>query len=242
MHSATIVRRRDATDDLFVLWLQPHIPFVFKAGQYITIGMEGIERPYSIVSAPYEREIELFIERVAPDQGGHLTPLLHTAHTGDVLTMRPVAKGRFTFRADATHHVMMATVTGIAPYVSMIRQFLHNPHGGAKREGHRFFVIHGASYRDEFVYDAELRALRDEHPGLIEYIPSVSRPSAARNQGWSGAVGRVNEILDEHLARWSLPQADTVIYLCGNPGMIEDAKRRVVPQGWSVAQEQYWAR
>jgi ferredoxin--NADP+ reductase len=242
-HSATIVRRRDFTSDLFVLWLQPHVPFRFEAGQYITIGMGGIERPYSIVSAPYEPLLELFIERVPPDQGGMLTPLLHATHSGDIVTIRPTAKGRFTLRANATHHVMVATVTGIAPYVSMIRQFLRgSPRGICEREGCRFLVIHGASYQDEFVYDRELRTLRDEHRDVIDYVASVSRPSAARNQGWRGAVGRVNEILNDYLSQWSPPKQGSVIYLCGNPNMIEAAKRRVVPQGWSVAEEQYWAQ
>ena len=84
----TIVRRRDYTGDLFVIWLKPDVEFRFAPGQYITIGAEGIERPYSIVSAPYEPEIELFIEFVLPEHGGKLTPLLYARHVGD----RPPAR------------------------------------------------------------------------------------------------------------------------------------------------------
>ena len=40
---ATIVRRKDFTDDLFVLWLEPESQFPFEPGQYITIGVEGVE-------------------------------------------------------------------------------------------------------------------------------------------------------------------------------------------------------
>ena len=238
---ATIVRRQDFTDDLFVLWLQPESPFLFKPGQCITIGLEGVERPYSIASAAYEPLIELFIERVPTGQGRTLTPLLHARRVGDRVTMRPTAKGRFTLHANVTHHVMVATVTGVAPYVSMVRQCLHDrtaDTGG--RAGHRFFVMHGASHCDEFVYDTELRRLSEEHPHLIQYVSSVSRPTAARNAGWNGPVGRINTILEEYLIRWSPPKEDTVVYLCGNPGMIEDARARLLPGGWSVAQERYW--
>lgn len=240
---ATIVRRKDFTDDLFVLWLEPESQFPFEPGQYITIGVEGVERPYSIASAAYEPLIELFIERVPPEQGGTLTPILHARRVGDLVTMRPKARGRFTLRANVTHHVMVATVTGVAPYVSMVRQSLHDraaDTGG--RAGHRFFVMHGASHCDEFVYDSELRRLSEEHPHVIQYVSSVSRPSAARNAEWNGPVGRINTILEECLERWSPPKEDTVIYLCGNPGMIDDAKARLLPRGWSVAQEQYWQR
>ena len=242
MRSATIVRREDFTDDLFVIWLRPDIALNFTAGQYVTIGVGGIERPYSIVSAPYEPLIELFIERVAPEKGGTLTPVLHRLHVGDSVTMRSMAKGRFTLRHSVRHHVMVATVTGIAPYVSMIRQTLHERASAVTSSlDSRFFVLHGASLCDELVYDRELRCLSDAHPEVVHYVPSVSRPAAVRNASWRGAVGRVNEIVEDQLARWSPPKRDTVIYLCGHPGMIEDATQRLGPHGWSIAEEQYWA-
>jgi ferredoxin--NADP+ reductase len=238
---ATIVRREDFTDDLFVIWLRPADAVSFTAGQYVTIGVGGVERPYSIVSAPYEPLIELFIERVPPESGGTLTPVLHRLQVGDSVTMRSMAKGRFTLRQSVHHHVMVATVTGVAPYVSMIRQFLHERESARlPRLDSRFFVLHGASHCDELVYDRELQRLSEQHPGLVDYVPSVSRPAAARNAGWHGAVGRVNELVEEQLVRWSPPMSDTLIYLCGHPGMIEDAKERLGPPGWSIAQEQYW--
>jgi hypothetical protein len=101
--TARIVRRRDCTDDLFLLWLEPSIKFHFTPGQYVTLGAGGIERPYSIASAPYEPTIELFIEYVLPEYGGRLTPLLYAQHVGDSLTMRPKAKGRFTRRTGVTN-------------------------------------------------------------------------------------------------------------------------------------------
>lgn len=237
---ATIVRRQDFTDDLFVLWLRPQNALTFKAGQYITIGVRGIERPYSIVSAPGEPLIELFIERVPPDKGGTLTPILHTLRVGDLVTMRSEAKGRFTLNPAARHHVMVATVTGIAPYISMIRQARRKPPAAAQAIDRYFYVLHGASFADEFVYDRELQRVSGEDPCFLQYVPSVSRPSAERNARWRGAVGRVNEILDAQLRRWSLAKADTVIYLCGHPGMIGDAEQLLVPQGWAIEQEQYW--
>jgi len=239
--SATLVRRHDYTNDLFVVWLQPQLPLTFTAGQYITIGVNGVERPYSIVSAPYEPLIELFIELVPPDRGGVLTPVLHRLGVGDSVSMRTKAKGRFTINTTVHHHVMVATVTGIAPCISMIRQTAHERAGAPGAIDHRFYVLHGASFADEFVYDRELQRLGDEHKSLIQYVPSVSRPSAARNAQWQGTVGRVNEILDDQLACWSPPKDDTMIYLCGHPGMIEDAERRLAPRGWTITREQYWA-
>jgi ferredoxin-NADP reductase len=237
--TATIVRRRDCTDDLFVLWLEPSIEYHFTPGQYVTIGAGGIERPYSIASAPHEPAIELFVEYLPPERGGRLTPLLYAQHVGDLLSIRPQAKGRFTRRAGFANHVMVATVTGIAPYVSMIRQYLHERERGSREEA-RFFVMQGASHRDEFVYDSELRALSARFPHLIQFVCSVSRPSADRNAGWTGPAGRINLLIEEYLDRWRLQAGDTLVYLCGHPGMIEDATARLAPGGWPIVRERFW--
>jgi ferredoxin-NADP reductase len=238
--TATIVRRQDFTDDLFVIWLEPDGGFSFAAGQYITIGAGGIERPYSIVSAPFEPRIELFIEYVLPEHGGKLTPLLHAQRVGDVVTFRPRAKGLFTRRADVTNHVMVATVTGIAPFMSMIRQYIHERDQGSTSAPARFFVLQGASHHDEFVYDTELQDLSAREPDLVQFVCSVSRPSAERNAGWTGRSGRINLLIEEYLDRWQLPRNDTIVYLCGNPGMIDDATARLKAGGWPVLSEQYW--
>ncbi len=238
---ATIVRRQDFTRDLFLLWLDPEIEFSFAPGQYITVGARGIERPYSIASAPYEPLIELFIEYLPPERDGTLTPLLYAQHVGDTRTMRPRAKGRFTRRAGVANHVMVATVTGVAPYVSMLRQFVHDREKGVTEAGDcRFFLLLGASHRDEFVYDTELRTLSERYPDLITFECSVSRPWASRNSGWTGPAGRVNLLVEERLERWNLLREETLVYLCGHPGMIDDASARLSPGGWSVVAERFW--
>jgi NAD(P)H-flavin reductase len=136
---------------------------------------------------------------------------------------------------------MVATVTGIAPYVSMIRQFVHERGSRPDAvEQTRFFVMQGASHRDEFVYDVELRRLSERYSEWIQFVCSVSRPWADRNVGWTGRTGRINLLIEEYLDRWRLPKADTLVYLCGNPGMIEAASSRLQPNGWSVLAERFW--
>jgi NAD(P)H-flavin reductase len=229
---ATIVRREDVTADLWKIWLQPEVPFSFKPGQYCTIGLEGIERAYSIVSAPHEPYLELFIELVPH---GELTPRLWKLREGAQVSIRPRAKGIFTFDPKWRNHVMVATVTGVVPYVSILRDYLHN-----KRTGHRFFLLQGASYHDEFGYDRELGEYARRYPGEITYVPTVSRPHEERNRGWQGQTGRVNLILEEYLLRWGLSPHDTLLYACGHPGMIEDVKARFIPKGWKVKEERFW--
>ena len=232
---AWIAKKQEVAEDLFLIWLRPEVPFTFKPGQYITIGTGGIERPYSIASAPHESMVELFIEHVLPVHGGKLTPLLWAQHVGEYVSMRPRAKGIFVFQPQYHNHVMVGTVTGVAPFVSMVRNAIHE-----KIRGHHFFVMEGASHQDEFVYDAELERLSENYPEMITFIPTVSRPQAERNMGWNGATGRVNLLVEDYLAKWSLSKDDTLVYLCGNPGMIEDVTEKLEVKGWHVDSERFW--
>ena len=232
---ARVVRRDDLTDDLWLMWLEPENPFRFKAGQYCTIGLNGIERAYSIVSAPHEPNLELFIEMVPRSAGGELTPLLYELRPGDTVTIRPGAKGIFTFKPDYRHHLMISTVTGIVPFVSMLRDYFHS---GA--QGHRFYLLHGASYDNEFGYDREVSRLAKEHPDDVRFVLTVSRPQEARNTRWEGETGRVNTIVAKHIERFGLDAASTLVYACGHPGMIESVREQLTPGGWTITEERFW--
>ncbi|NQW18548.1 MAG: hypothetical protein HQ478_13785 [Chloroflexi bacterium] len=232
--SATITRRVDLTDELFKLWLAPADRFPFKPGQYCTIGVDGIERPYSIASAPSEDEIELFVEYI-PLPYGELTPLLHELKVGDTVTIRPRAKGLFVFNPEYKNHVMVSTVTGVTPFVSMLRTYLEN----SPRGGDRFYLLEGASYLDEFGYDEEILALEKLHPE-ITFVPSVSRPDDPRNSSWTGAKGRINNLVLDYLSDTDIPTKDTLVYACGHPGMIEDLREKLADTGYAYTEERFW--
>ncbi|MCH8827683.1 MAG: hypothetical protein IIB16_12055, partial [Chloroflexi bacterium] len=87
-----VLRRRELTPDHWLMWLEKPEGYSYKPGQYCTIGLEGIERAYSISSAPHEDAIELFVELVPYEEGGHLTPLLYELKPGDTVSIRPRAK------------------------------------------------------------------------------------------------------------------------------------------------------
>ena len=76
-YRAELIERRDVSAGLAVFRFHPAVQPSFTAGQYAAIGVAGdgdmIERPYSIVSSPYERFLEFFVELVP---GGDLTPKL----------------------------------------------------------------------------------------------------------------------------------------------------------------------
>ena len=230
---ARLVERIDYTDDLMVIKMEPQgFDFKFKPGQYCTLGLDGIERAYSIVSAPHEPFLEIFVELV-PE--GELTPRMWRMEIGDTMSIRPRPKGIFLMDPSATQHLMLGTVTGVAPFVSIVRDHLH--YG---RDGHRFYVVEGASYLDEFVYDVEMAQLATAYPEVVTFVPAISRPTEDRNSGWEGETGRLNNIVADQLEKFGLDRSQTLVYACGHPGMIEASREIVTTDGWRWTEERFW--
>jgi ferredoxin/flavodoxin---NADP+ reductase len=230
---ARITQRADFSEDLWMIRVDPGGEFHFIAGQYATLGVQTpqklVERPYSIVSSPYEKEVEFFLELVPH---GELTPLLYKLHVGDEFTFRKVAKGRFTLdiKSGRTNHLLLCTVTGIAPYVSYTRTLYKDWKDGKFAGEHKLFLIEGASRSWEFGYHDEMMKYAAEVPWLI-YIPTISRPWEDPN--WKGETGRVDDLIRKYTDMWGLTGQNTTAYLCGHPTMIENGKGILYRRGWT---------
>ena len=242
---APIVRRQDYSPTLWSVWMAPPQPLNFKAGQYVAFGVDNndkvLERAFSIVSSPYEEpELEFFIEKV-PE--GALSPQLHGLQVGDTVYMRKKPKGIFNVDIKSGHrnHFLVSTVTGIAPYISMVRTLCRDLKEGRLNEPFRLVVLQGVSRSDEFGYDRELQALAGEH-GWLTYIPTISRPW--EDPTWKGERGRVDDLIRKYADNLELTPEDTTVYLCGNPGMIVNARDIMKRRGFdqtSIKEETYWA-
>ncbi len=241
-YAARIVQRRSVAEDLWSIRVRPPAEISFLPGQYATLGVvaahKHIERPYSIVSSPYEAELEFFFELVPR---GELTPALYKLQVGDELTIRKAAKGRFTLDREVhQNHLLLCTVTGVAPFVSFIRTLYRDAQQNRFPEGHRLFLLEGASRSWEFGYTEELKRIADEVPWL-EYVRTVSRPWEDRN--WTGEVGRVEDVIRKYTDLWKLTPETTSGYLCGHPKMIENSSGILARRGWAkehVKQEIYF--
>ena len=240
---AEISSRRDLSPDLWIFTLRVDPPLFFQPGQFATLGVADgqkmIERPYSIVSSPKETELEFFLEHVPH---GRLTARLHRLGPGDALWVRRKAKGNFHFDRESGHstHLMVATVTGVAPFVSMARTLRLEEKETKAPVSHRVFLLHGASRSWELGFDGELADLERE-VNWFGYLPVVSRPS--EDAAWAGERGRLPGLLLKYLELFGCDAADTTVYLCGNPLMIEAAKNVLTDIGFprtSLREERYW--
>ena len=204
-----------------------------------------IRRAYSIASSSVAREyLELYITLV---RSGALTPRLFALQPGDRLYLGPKITGRFTLDevADDTDLVLVATGTGLAPYMSMVRTLL--PEGGERR----IAVLLGARHSWDLGYQSELLTLDRQSP-MFTYLPIISRP-AEEPVPWGGQAGYVQDLWrgDGVEKAWGQrPTPDTSrIFLCGNPAMIEDMVEILSEEGFrehsrkepgEIFVERYW--
>ena len=215
-YRAKITSRVEFAPDLWAVRLNPGGEFKFAPGQYATLGLESVERrwerPYSIVSSPDEEELEFFFELV-PE--GKLTPSLYKLQSGDELLMRKVPKGRFTLETKGarTNHLLVSTVTGVAPFVSYVRSLYKDWKEGKFSGEHKLFLLNGASRSWEFGYSKELQRFADELPWL-KYVPTVSRP-------WDDPRARPGDHHQGRRRQRRVHRAER-----GQPGDAGDASRR----------------
>jgi ferredoxin/flavodoxin---NADP+ reductase len=216
-----VVERRDHTPDLWSIRVRHEEPFPFTPGQYATLGVPHgdklVERAYSIVSDPAEDTIEFFFELV-PE--GALTPLLYEKGVGDEILMRRRAKGLFVLdskRPERTHHLLVSTVTGVAPFVSMVRTTRRLLGADSAFAAPRLVLIQAGSQSVELSYLDELRR-HDAELDWLTYIPSVSRPW--EDPEWGGELGRAEDVARKHADAHGVAPDNAVAYLCGHPEMI----------------------
>jgi len=238
--NAVVTQRVEVAPGLIVLRVAPdnwQLP-AFEPGQYAVLALPGsaprcadadleespgdpnklIKRAYSIASSSKANEyLEFYISLV---RSGSLTPRLMVLKLGSRVWLGPKITGLFTLKAvpPDSNVIMIATGTGLAPYVSMMRTVL------ADESPRRFAVVHGARHSWELGYEAEMIALQRLHP-RFDYVPLISRPEE-EHVPWHGLVGHCQDVWKRDVISqlWGvrpMPE-DTHIFLCGNPAMISD--------------------
>jgi ferredoxin--NADP+ reductase len=149
-------------------------------------------------------------------------------------------KGKFLLEPDDDRtHLFISTGTGIAPFMSMIRETL------AEGRPRKTVVLHGCSYVDELGYREELEAFQRDGTYPVTYVPTISRPGDPRNAGWDGRTGRAEHVVREVCHDLHLRPDRTVVYICGNPDMIINAEAVLMDSGFPefhVKKELYWPR
>ena len=209
----------------------------FENGQFVMLGLEVEGRPllraYSIASANHEEHLEFFSIKV-PD--GPLTSRLQHLQPDQELIVGKKPTGSLLLHdlKPGKHLYMFATGTGLAPFLSFVR----DPEVYDRFE--KVVLVHGVRTVSELAYaDYLTRELpEDEFFGemvreKLIYYPTVTR-EPYRNRG------RLTDLLTSGQLTSDIglpeldPQADRAM-ICGGPSMLVDLRRILDDRGFEVS-------
>ena len=225
-----IIWRRDWAPHLFSFRISRPDDLTFVPGQFVRLGVEGedgakVWRAYSVVSSPDAPYLE-FYSIVVPE--GPFSQPLAKRRVGDAIHLGRSVYGflRTDRFHDGRHLWLLASGTGIAPFMAM----LGDDAIWAAYEA--IVVVHSVRMENELAYREEIEAharnAGDRQAGAqlraqLHYVPTLTR------EGVEGMRrGRITtQLADGSLERsLALPigAERSRLMICGNPSMIKEVR------------------
>jgi glycine betaine catabolism B len=208
--NARIARIWQATPTIKAFELQVDDPaFKYLPGQWVEVSVEvdGEFRTsgYSVTTSPTRRGmVGLAIKSSASHP---VTRWLHHARQGDTLQITR-GQGPFVFVPDMGEDiVLIGGGVGVTPLLSIWRYVRD-----ACPETHAT-LYYSVSHPDEILFREELEQSARQHTHVSLEL-TVTQPCAS----WQGQTGRINK---HKIAALNAPP-NTLFYLCGPPGMVDD--------------------
>ncbi|AWA48697.1 MAG: ferredoxin--NADP(+) reductase [Acinetobacter sp. GWC1_38_13] len=234
--------------NLFSFTMTRPAHFKFTAGQFARIGLmvngELVVRAYSVVSSPFDENLEFF-SIVVPD--GAFTSNLQHLEIGDELYLDKTAYGYLTlarYQLPLAHDLwLLATGTGLAPFLSMLQDF------ETWTKYQHIHLIYSVRSTAELAYVDRIQEIAESfgegHTGF-KFVPIITRDPNATLHDRLPVLIENGEL--EKVVGLSLNPATSHVMLCGNPQMVEDTKDALKQRGLTmnrrgegnIAVENYW--
>lgn len=234
--------------NLFSFTMTRPAHFKFTAGQFARIGLmvngELVVRAYSVVSSPFDENLEFF-SIVVPD--GAFTSNLQHLKIDDELYLDKTAYGYLTlarYQLPLAHDLwLLATGTGLAPFLSMLQDF------ETWTKYQHIHLIYSVRSTAELAYVDRIQEIAESfgegHTGF-KFVPIITRdPNATLHDRLPVLIenGKLEKVVG-----LSLNPATSHVMLCGNPQMVEDTKDALKQRGLTmnrrgegnIAVENYW--
>jgi len=223
------------TDRLFSFTTTRDTALRFSNGHFTMIGLKVDGKPllraYSIASPNYADHLEFLSIKV---QDGPLTSRLQHIQPGDTVIVgkKPTGTLLIDYLLPAKRLYLLATGTGLAPFLSVIR----DPETYEKFE--QVVLVHGVREVKELAYrellERELK--QDEFLGeMVQqqflYYPTVTREAFVHQ----GRIPHVieNGQLAKDLGLPDLNPAEDRVMICGSPEMLRDLKALCEKRGFA---------
>lgn len=212
----------------FIFKARQEAVFNFLPGQFITIHFDkngkSFKRSYSIANAPRQDNIIEFAAGYFP--GGPGTDLLFNLKPGEQININGPF-GRLILKDESPkRYILLATSTGITPYRSMIPALKHSLEQNPRLE---VVIIEGVQKHEEVLYADEFISFASYHSQVKFYAYLSQEDKALQSYERKGYVQMAFPEL-------SLNPQEDIIYLCGNPAMIDDSFTYLKEKGFGIQQ------
>ncbi len=217
-HTTRLIEWREIAPDVrhFIFEVPDMEKFDFIPGQFVSLSQnlngKKITRAYSIASVPFgNNRFELCLNLVVD---GAFTPYLFSMKPGDTCEMKG-PHGLFVFRTPISDSVLVATGTGIAPFLPMLQYIL------PRDKEHQFTLVFGVRYEHSVLYKEEFEEMARQYPNF-KFVCTVTRPTDA----WKGNSGRVQQYVFDAIG----DRKDVDVYICGLKEMVNDVRDRCIKE------------
>ncbi len=212
----------------FVLQSNNNPAFEYLPGQFITLHFEhqgkSLRRSYSIANAPQQNNLIEFAANYI--KGGPGSELLFNLKEGDTLQVSG-PYGRLLLRDEnPKRYVFIATSTGVTPYRAMIAALKQRMEIDPNLH---VVVLLGVPKREDVLYGQEFLNWAAE-TSRFTFRAHLSRDEPKEDWLPHEHAGRVHAAFPE----LKLNPEDDLVYLCGNPAMIDEAFNLLKEQGFST--------
>lgn len=240
------------TDHLFSFKITRDAGFKFIPGQFARLGVkkeddEFVWRPYSIVSADYDEELE-FYSIVVPD--GEFTQRIKDIKISDEIYIDKTNYGLLTTDRfeNGKDLWFLSTGTGLAPFISILYDF------SIWEQYDKVILVHCAREAEELTYQDTINDFfNHEYYGelvkdKLQYIKILTRDDKGGD-----LYGRITTLVEngelEKFANVPLTIENSRIMICGNPQMVDDTRKLLATKGLTVSKrskpgnmavENYW--
>ena len=209
----------------------------FENGHFVMLGIEvegkPLMRAYSIASANYDEHLEFLSIKVAD---GALTSRLQHIKPGDavLVSRKPVGTLVLHDLRPGKHLYLFATGTGLAPFMSIIR----DPHTYERFE--KVVLVHGVRVVSELAYAEYITEelpnnefFGDDVGAKLIYYPTVTREPYQNR-------GRLTDLLDsgklfDDIGLAPLDAARDRAMICGSPSMLKDTAGLLDARGFEIS-------
>lgn len=207
-----------------------HKPLDYIPGQFITFLFDHVgtlkRRSYSVSAIPGQSEgIEIALTYV---EGGIASEALFNMKPGDAFpAMGPAGRLIMKEDHDKKRYILVATSTGVSPYRAMLPDLAKRL---AERPEFSVEILLGVQYRNQLLYAEDFRQFAARHAQL-RFQACLSREDLAAHKQDDENSGHVQQ----SFAALDLNPTTDVVYLCGNPEMIDESFQQLTEMGFDSA-------